>query len=276
MPRKTQVQGNITVKIYIPSMGRAFRVDEGPLSQIPERWRNSVRYVVPPDEMERYRAALKGRANVLGCDAKGIASTRHWIGRFAEDDKFIMMDDDVRFVVRESTESTKLRQIRNNDDVDDMLTTIVSLLDEHAHVGISTRQGNNNLGVGLYDALNSYNTRTLRVLAYRKKEFLAAEHGRVEVMEDFDVNLQLLGMGHSNCNVGWWAQDQKMTNAPGGCSLYRTHEVHERSARRLAELHPGVVSLREKKNKTGGEFGTRTEVTILWKKKYAQSQRKVD
>ena len=65
-----------------------------------------------------------------------------------------------------------------------------------------------------------------------------------------------------------------MTNEDGGCSEYRTHEFHEHSARRLAELHPGLVTLRQKSNKTDREgFGTRTEVTIQWKRAWQEGQR---
>lgn len=149
-----------------------------------------------------------------------------------------------------------------------MLRTIEGLLDEYAHVGVSAREGNNRAGEGDAPLLQE-NTRTYRVLAYQTDMFLSVEHGRVRVMEDFDVNLQLLRQGHKNACLFYWAQGQKMTNAPGGCSTWRTHEVHEESARRLAELHPGLVSLREKHNKTDADgFGTRTEVTIQWKRAY--------
>ena len=146
-------------------------------------------------------------------------------------------------------------------------------LDTYDHVGVSAREGNNRIGVGGLDLRND-NTRTLRALAYRTDSFLGVVHGRVDVMEDFDVNLQILRGGGSNTSLHYWAQGQSMTNAPGGCSTYRTHEVHERSAEKLAELHPGLVRLRLKENKTdAGGFGTRKEVTIQWKKAYQEGQR---
>lgn len=265
--------------IFIPSTHRAGQVGAGPLPMIPQHTPGigPVRYVVPPDQTMQYAQAVsyyKKTGEVLACPEKGIARTRHWIGRWcAEHDvtKFIMMDDDVKFIVRRGPDDWHLKEA-DQEDVLQMLRTVDDLLDEHGHVGIGTRQGNNNLGVGPAPLL-SLNTRTLRCLAYRTMDFLSAEHGRVDVMEDFDVNLQLLERGISNAAVNYWCQDQKMTNAPGGCSTYRTHEVHEASARRLAELHPGVVALRQKVNKSGGAFGTRTEVTIQWKRAYEQGKR---
>jgi hypothetical protein len=161
-----------------------------------------------------------------------------------------------------------------------MLDCVEAALEQYAHVGISAREGNNRLDrqvrVGEYAGLDTdivtaqECTRTLRALAYQTAEFLKCEHGRVDVMEDFDVNLQLLERGLPNLNLAHWAQGQRQTNAPGGCSTYRSQDVQTASAVRLAELHPGFVTLREKKNKSGGAFGNRTEVTIQWAKAYKQ------
>lgn len=266
------------IPIYVPSMGRAdARLLKGPAAQVPAD--HYVCYVVPQDEVQSYAAALAKHdlaAFVLGCPERGIARTRRWIGNHAWErgghDKFVMMDDDIGFLVRMAPDNWQLRS-PSKDEVGEMLAWIERQLDTHAHVSVSAREGNNRAGVGDSETLVMENTRTLRLLAYRTELFLAMEHGRVEVMEDFDVNLQLLRAGHSNIVSYWWAQGQRMTNEAGGCSTYRSHEVHEASARRLAELHPGLVSLRQKVNKTDREgFGSRVEVTIQWKKSYAEGQ----
>jgi hypothetical protein len=162
----------------------------------------------------------------------------------------MVLDDDIRFIVRRYADSTQLEPI-DDKGFAVMMEWVEELLKTYAHVGIGVRGGNNNVGTG--DApLLTENTRTMRALAYRTDDFLSVEHGRVQVMEDFDVNLQLLRKGLKNCNINYWCQDQKMTNAAGGCSGLRTHALHEAAAVRLAELHPGLVALRQKKNKTGG------------------------
>ena len=124
--------------------------------------------------------------------------------------------------------------------------------------------------------LVDHNTRTLRVLAYQTQAHVRCNHLRVSVMEDFDIALQLLEKGGSIAVSYWWAQGQRMTNESGGCSVYRSHEVHEDSARSLATLHPGLVSLRQKSNKTDRDgFGTRTEVTIQWKLAHKLGQQRL-
>jgi len=268
------------MKIYIPSAGRSSvsEILAGPAADFSGDVLARTVYVVPEAQLQSYREALSkaGLAAegvvAVSSPVAGIAATRHWIGITCSEsgeDKFAMVDDDVRFVRRSTADGTGLVKC-SEDDVDMMWDAVESFLDTHAHVGVSARQGNNNMGVGKWNALVEINTRTLRVLCYRTKDFLRAQHGRVKVMEDFDVNLQLLRMGLTNANLGWWSQDQKMTNAPGGCSDYRTHAIHEESARKLAELHHPFVKLRQKVNKTGGEFGTRTEVTIFWKKAFGR------
>lgn len=264
------------VPVYIPSMGRAGRKGKTAESLTAD---SLVNYIVPPEEEETYRAGLMrsglGWCGVIPCPHRGIAATRRFIGELAAvagHSKFVMMDDDLQFYVRKSPEAFNLRYTSPHE-VTGALDWLERALDQHAHVSLSAREGNNRVGAGPPETLVAENTRTLRVLAYRTEEFLACEHGRVDVMEDFDVNLQLLRRGLSNAVSFHWAQGQKMTNEAGGCSTYRTHAVHEASARRLAELHPEFVRLRQKENKSGGAFGHRTEVTISWKKAYDEGLR---
>ena len=259
--------------VFIPSRGRANMklIQAGAFAQLPKGYH--VAYVVPDDEYDAY-AKLGVPLIRRPPEVQGIAAARRFIGYCAQQfslDKFIVLDDDLKFSVRISLDDWHLRKATSEDLVE-LLGVVSQQLDDYGHVGVGARQGNNNLGPG-DKPLIVENTRTMRALAYRTAEFMAVEHCRVTFMEDFDVNLQLLRKGVPNCTVNFWVTDQSMTNAPGGCSVYRTHQLHEEAAHKLAELHPGFVSLRQKVNKTGGEFGTRTEVTIQWKKAYESSRR---
>jgi hypothetical protein len=228
-------------------------------------------YVVPEDQCEAYRAL--GLPTVAHPDdVKGIAAVRRWIGEWVRAvgyHKFLMLDDDVSFFTRRSAVETRLRK-SEPADVAEMLCAVEDALEDYGHVGISARGGNNNAGEG-DKPLYVDNTRTIRALAYRTADFLSVEHGRVVVMEDFDVNLQLLRRGIPNTCLHYWATDQSGTQTDGGCSDYRTHQNHHDSAHKLAELHAPFVRTRLKENKTGGEFGTRTEGTSYWKKAFASS-----
>jgi len=269
------------MNVFIPSISRHSRAEiaAGPLCQLDGF---AVHYVVPPEQMNEYSLSIGDSGygaftGILGCEEKGIAATRRWIGEYCKSfgiEKFMMLDDDIRFLIRKSPEVWNLREA-TGDETHGMLGVVDNLLDKYGHVGISAREGQAHMGLGGVNDV-SENTRTLRALAYRTEDFLSVEHGRVDVMEDFDVNLQLLRKGIPNANTIYFAQGQKMTNAPGGCSTYRDHAVHEASANKLAELHAPFVKTRQKVNKTDKSgFGTRTEVTIQWKKAFASATRKV-
>jgi len=263
--------------IFIPSYKRYNAVQGGTLRWIPPYLRHRVRFVVREEEEEWYAKMLHhemkehGVQLVIGSGLTGIADTRKLIGEVAAQtgqEIFCTMDDDVQFATRKSSDVVNLRP-SEVEDMDAMLAEMGLLtLTSYAQVAISLRQGNNNVGVGPSPILQE-NGRAIRVCSFKTKEFNECEHGRVQVMEDIDVTLQLLSKGHRNAVLYYWAQDQKATNAPGGCSAWRTHEVHDRAAHKMAELWPGICTTRLKENKTGGEFGTRTEITVQWKKAFA-------
>jgi hypothetical protein len=181
-----------------------------------------------------------------------------------------MLDDDLKFYCRVAKNDWHLKYPDDiGRSVGEMLTLVEKKLDHYAHVAISAREGNNRLpfcGVDCH--------RPLRALAYRKKEFLSVIHGRVQIMEDFDVSLQLLKRGYKNHVIACWAQGQIETQMTGGCSDYRTHKLHEDNVRKFAALHNGFVRLRQKTNKSGGEFGKRLEATIYWQRAWQSSQKK--
>src|SRR5690606_5825739 len=130
----------------------------------------------------------------------------------------------------------------------------------YAHAGISAREGNNRVPESEVES-----TRYMRVLAYDTTR-TEAEHGRIDGMSDFDVNMQLLRHGLPSLVLFRYAQGQKGTQAPGGCALNRTHETHDREIDQMIAWHGDLVKERLKQNKTGGDFGTRRELTLYWQK----------
>lgn len=263
--------------IYIPSRSRFDKswtlenLATGGLLPVVEGGRPV--YLVPPAEQAKQYTPISQRYGVplLPCPAKGIARTRLFCGQHAQSigaEKFIMLDDDLRFFWRRGAEDTRLVQMRTTPKVyAKMFNVVEQALSHYAHVAISARGGNNTLGYPYVE-----NKRPLRALAYRTKEFLRVKHGRVAIMEDFDVTLQLMKLGFANCVITKYAQDHFSTQLPGGCSDYRSHELHARNVLKMERLHRPFITVKEKMNRTGGEFGKRIDATIYWQKAWKSSQ----
>lgn len=189
--------------------------------------------------------------------------------------KICMVDDDISgMAVRVTPEETTLRK-SGAPDREEMFKTVEEYLDWYAHVGVSQRFHN--------DAYNGEwpivveNSRMVRFNAYRVKEFLECEHGRISTSEDMDITIQLLLKGYKNCVLYKWTHDQTETGSAGGCSLYRTLDVHNTNIQKLHDLYPEFTKLRSKNNKTGqkGGLSSRLEIVINWEKAYASSQEKL-
>ena len=252
--------------IFIPSINR---VDEQPtlLSLPPEV---KVHIVVPQNQMEGYwrKWGSVGKVEVIGHPewCRNIAHVRQFILQYAAPNKVLMLDDDLVFFKRREDERDKFIPAFDSD-IREMLLDCEGQLENFAHIAVATREGGNR-----YTADYNFNTRGLRVLGYnteilRKEEVM---FGRLPVMEDFDVTLQLLRKGYSNCIINWMVHNQAHgSGASGGCSTYRDLKLQAECAHKLKELHPEFVTVVEKTTKTAwGGNTTRTDVRIQWKKAY--------
>ena len=207
-------------------------------------------------------------------EADSIAKTRAWILREAAynpdsplySERLVMLDDDLRFSVRSETDfSDWVLTQADEDDIDKWLDWLDAALSVYVHAGWSMRQGNNTLKEPEIECW-----RMCYVLGYRPREVLEnAELGRIETREDMDLTLQLLSKGLPNLVAACIAADQVAGyDGEGGASATRTVERSNADAERLAELHPGLVTVLEKDYLASVP---RKEVRCYWKKAYRRS-----
>lgn len=249
------------MQIFIPSRARASR--QKTWHDLPSALQDITKIVVYENEERAYRDAGYDSLWVIP-QMPSIGPKRQYIMDNAKDDHIVMMDDDIGFLRRKSGESWQLRSTdREGGELSELFKHMDDLLTHYAHVGVSMREGNNRLPTPMVN-----NQRYCRVLAYNRKIVGNCSFTRVPVMEDFDVNLQLLTQGWPSAIVTDWAQGQGTTNDPGGCSEFRTHQIHESGVMKMAELWPNFVRIREKHNKSGGDFGHRKELTVYWKRAF--------
>lgn len=264
------------MKIYVPSRGRfESRFLDGIYS--PLRWATKnmeLVYVVSDNEASMYQFALARRRIGVEVLAVGhpenLSEKRARLAKVIEhrnEPIFCMSDDDLSLYIRKGDDVTNLRY-PTPDEVDDLFLNIIpELLVDYAMVGVGAREGNNRIGAGPRPLLTEC-TRSMRLYAFRTRDYLSIDANRLPEMADFDTTLQFLRRGQKNAVINYYAQNQPQSQLKGGCSIYRTTATHDAVCRRLAELHPEFVKLRQKENLGGGEYGTRTEVTIAWKKAY--------
>lgn len=245
--------------IYVVSRGRWDRCPT--LESLPNVKRD-VTLVLHESEKEKYLPLIQQHGcKAVAFEYSTIGEKRLTIAKELAGPQFVMLDDDLTFYKRKSKDDWHLRPLEGQED-QFMFNEIDMALQHYAHVGISAREGQNRLPFP-----HVKNQRYMRVLGYQRDAYLACDHS-AEYMEDFDIALQLLKRKLPSYIFTDYAQNQSGTQAKGGCSLHRTIEKHEAAAIALQNRHPDCVKLRNKKNKTGGEFGERLEVTVYWKKAF--------
>ena len=254
------------MKIYIPTRGRPSNQET--LKWFPREMQTdgSVVLVIDEDEKDKYWKYPDTPKMIVPEDCVGIGPKRKYIIENTDDPHIVMLDDDLRFYIRKSPTDWHLRYLESSE-----YPALFGLLEEwmkqgYAHCGVSAREGNNRV-----EDLSAENTRYMRVLANNLEAFPPdIEWGRTQVMEDFDIALQLLRRGKP-CKVSfYYAQGQKSSNAAGGCSEWRTIDVHNAGAEKLHELHPTCVKVVEKQTKTAWNGLPRKDVIIGWKKAFKE------
>lgn len=249
--------------LYLTTYGRAN--NQVTLDNMSKYWEKRIVHVVQKREHHLYKDADAGRIITLPDHIRRLSATRQYVLDHTKDKYIILIDDDLSFAERR-TRSVKL----STEDQPAIFNNIMKQIEEwlkegYVHCGISAREGNNYV----LDDFSAV-TRMMRILAYNTHEVkkIGARFDRVEAGSDFDMTLQLLKAGYPNIVSYRYATNQKGSNTSGGCSTYRTKEFLAREMKKLADLHPGIVHLREKQTKSSWGGGTRTDVAILWKKAY--------
>lgn len=261
--------------IVIPSSNRSHRIEHeyATIRSIPPSLMSQTKVAVRSHELDDYSRFETLHKNILWevpNKHKGISNKRRFIIENCPTRYVIMLDDDLKFFHRPNMKKSTLRMLDQVSSIG-LFTQWLTHLQQYAHVGLSARQGNNH-----YTEAIEPNYRMNGAYAYDLKLLLAAKPvlGRLELMEDFDLNLQLLRKGVPNVVMFNYCYNTPPSNTDGGCSLYRTNDLQTKCANKLAELHPSYVKVVEKTvNNWKGDMRTHTDVRINWKQAYLSSQR---
>lgn len=251
------------IKVFIPTYKRD---QVRTLEQFPKKVLKNTFIVVQHNDRKRLKNLKYVTKIVLPKEIQTIAPTRKWIGLYCKEnkiDKFVMIDDDLKFFRRKVEGKNNLTEV-TKQDIYDMFNMLNNWLDDYAHCGISAREGN-----GHINPLQVEVTRSMRVCGFRTAIYNQMKHCRMQVMEDFDITLQLLRKGLPNIVSFEFANNQfGGSGSKGGCSEFRTLKVQCKSAKKLAKLHPNYVKTVEKTTKGSWGGATRTDVRVQWKQAF--------
>lgn len=260
------------MQIFIPTYGRSG--EQVTLSNLLPTGRK-VTLVVQEREVEKYAQYLfNPQIDVwtLPPHIQTISATRDHILEHAEEDTLLMLDDDLDFAVRRTDDPTRFRS-PTAEDIERMLGEVEELLSTSPFVSIGAREGGNRNTEPFL-----YNTRMMRALGYRRGYLRAWKitFAPMELMEDFHVALQIMLKGGRCVVANRWVTNQRSgSGAKGGCSSYRTLEMHGAAARQLAALYPEYVTVVHKQTKTAWGGQPRLDVRVAWKKAAEAGRRKL-
>jgi hypothetical protein len=271
--------------IAIPSRGRPDWKKQVTLRNfIDMKCKREVVLCVPDDKTEarRYRnnciTELQNRGVNVSIEYvptthDGIARTREWmLTELAEKRQvrhILMLDDDMDFCYRPDMSSPSLETIKEHNRFE-MIFEILELWlkSNFVHVGLGARQGSHTVTEPYRDVARMMNAYAYDTVALKE---IGVELGRLPVMEDFDLTLQLLRKGYPNRVSYQYVWNQRGSGAEGGCSSYRTMEMQTEAANKLYELHPDYVTVVTKKaGSVWKEFEEREDVMIRWKDAYRE------
>ena len=252
------ISGVAVMQIIVPTRNRIY--EQITLQSLPRELRERTTLVCPKREVsELHRLYPDVTIAWEPYRNMKIAQKREWIVRTWFEcgyDKIIMLDDDLSFATRVSPDDWHLRPIQGEELISEFERIEEKLSPDFPHVGFGMRQNNNQESGGWKSP-----ARMLTALGYYLPIVTKCKWDLVELREDNCVTLQLLLMGHPNA-VWTGTVVEPRFDTPGGCRTYRTIEMSNAEAEKLAALFPGYVSLR----KNYKASVPRLEVTCHWQK----------
>jgi len=249
------------MKIIIPTKGRIN--NQLTIANLPIELQKITTLVCPEKERFWHSQRHAHISIVVQPDPNmGIAEKRYWIIKTCQEDKLVMLDDDLRLAIRRIDDPGLFRKAGPEDIIKAFRELEEILSPEIPHAGFAVR------GSGIGDAAKRggwqiTGKRAMYSLAYHVPTVLAnAEFNRISTHEDIDITLQLLRKGFPNAINFSFVTDQAF-GKPGGCSDERTVEKNNLDVLKLVELHPGYVRIVEKDYKVSTP---RLEVVCAWQK----------
>ena len=249
--------------IYIPTLGRSH--NQITFDNMTENAQRVTRLVVQPKEKDLYP---NYPIIVLPDNDIGITATRKWIWNKGKNQRYIVMDDDVKMACRKPWhDGEKTKRLMTESDWHHMLTEISQWMDEGIAWG-GCRTG------GLPPAGKEYidNTGTAEVFFFDGTQLPDADEldWELSTAEDISLSLQLLSKGYSNRVWDRFVYLSDFVGTEGGCmDMGRDLKMINENHAKLISKFPNYVSYNGTKEMMGGTFN---KIKVQYKKAYKDSK----
>ena len=253
-------------QLYIPTYKR--QSSQLTFDGLPSKWKDKTILVVHPEEVHKDYPTLS-----CPIQGTGIAPVRKWIAEHGQGKRYAVIDDDISFIYtrRENEEGSSNRKL-TDDEFDNMMSEMNYWIDEgFIHVGCDAAWN-----PPTRDKDYKVNSRICGNVFYdgTKLPIEKIDWTGLKIAEDYYVTLQLLTMGYQNKISLKYRVDPHETQSKGGCSTFRSLDVHNDAMKQLQQKFPSFVKLKEKVAKNSGEWSNKVKLAavIQWKKAYQSSQ----
>lgn len=240
--------------------------------------------VVPKGQYAAYLPYCEAAGVQLQAAPNGmlyISPKRQWCLEQCPTKYVCIMDDDLSFFMRD--DNLKLRKATIEDSEIIFSEALWHLKHSNKYlVGISARGGNHLYPKDWEDTFRMHRIWFLNIEPFRKLHINLAPYPEF-LMQDVHLILTYLENGYNNRVLYKYAQDDKGSNSPGGCSTFRNAATLERAAKWMSAHHPKAVRLKSKETVTGwdgmNELANgkkqRVDINVSWKKAYRPTTRGV-
>tara|TARA_B100000579_G_scaffold436624_1_gene463181 strand:- start:2336 stop:3130 length:795 start_codon:yes stop_codon:yes gene_type:complete len=250
-------------KILIPTLGRPKQIT---WDGLPNFVKKITFLVIQPHEIELHKDK---QTIVMPEEIKGITNTRRFIYDYAKNQRYFVMDDDVKCAVRKPWHNgEKTKAIMTAKDWDICLSETDKWMDDGISWG-GFRTG------GLPPTTKEYidNSGAAEVFFFDGTQLPKSNNldWDLSTAEDISLALQLLSSGYRNRVWDRFVYLSDFVGTEGGClDMGRDLKMINDNHAKLIEKFPDYVSYNGEKEMMGGIFN---KIKVQYKKAYLDSQK---
>lgn len=249
------------MKILIPSYQRYHR-EFLLFTRYPEEYWKKTFVCVRHEEVDQYKKVINPKATIVPLHKSVDMNTTRNEMMSLFDGNVLMIDDDCVF--REY--NGKNFDTSSSESIGRMFVEMEKLLNDGfvhasiAHPIIGNRMKGKLVYNSRYYAVLGYNLTVMKKLGIQF---------RTKTMSDIEVALNLTKRGYPSAIITQWLIATQAQNK-GGCSVYRTSEIHNRCAKKLAKYYAPFVKVKKAQSWKGME--QRLDVIASWKRLFDKAK----